>query len=314
MLDAAELLQGRWIWRETWRWVVAAERRLELHWIGVECAVREWKARGLQVEAVSHTVLVHRELWESLQAAAAHLMMFWSEQQRGTGKMSKVWLAVSSLPSSSEAPFCDSLGMRVAAHSGTAYKLTWCWWGEPNSYLIPPVCQAGHRLCPSSSFGPAVRTGKPVALIEKVVSLPSVHGGRRKNVGKQWDKNSEITCCHFCLNLKWREPVRQCQDSLPSQELALTKHRARKQTHDGTRPHENLRWAALSRPVIPAPSLLGSVSEISHQTCWWLHAGQWLSSGHLQCGAELLWEPIPGCQHSEEPLSHCINHPCTDNG
>lgn len=199
MLDAAELLQGRWIWRETWRWVVAAERRLELHWIGVECAVREWKACGLQVEAVSHTVLVHWELWESLQAAAAHLMMFWSEQQRGTGKMSKVWLAVSSLPSSSEAPFCDSLGMRVAAHSRTAYKLTWCWWGEPNSYLIPPVCQAGHRLCPSSSLVPAVRTGKPVALIEKVVSLPSVHGGRRKNVGKQWDKNSEITCCHFCL-------------------------------------------------------------------------------------------------------------------
>jgi len=49
-------------------------------------------------------------------------MMFWSEQQRGMGKMSKVWLAVSSLPPSTEAPLCDSLGMRVAAHSRTAYK------------------------------------------------------------------------------------------------------------------------------------------------------------------------------------------------
>lgn len=69
----------------------------------------------------SHTVLVHRELWKSLQAAAAHLMMLWSEQQRGIGKMWKEWLAVS-LPSSTEAPLCGSLGMCVAAHSRTAYK------------------------------------------------------------------------------------------------------------------------------------------------------------------------------------------------
>lgn len=56
------------------------------------------------------------ELRKPFQPAAAQLMMFWCEQQRGMGKMSKVWLAVSSLPPSTEASLCDSLVMCIAAH------------------------------------------------------------------------------------------------------------------------------------------------------------------------------------------------------